>query len=442
MSLYPRVSSGKDLGRWRAGSFLPDKVIEPQVGKTLDIRDVDTVLLGPTMMRDERGNPLAVYLPGVLKKVIRDTGVYDILHPLKSRMTNNRGMASGTKRFRRGGEDNEGARSDSLPVASMIIGSIDPGGVYGYCRTTEWTGANMPEWEKLTPFFQVISGQFAEHVPDLFSAQMEYVRKTDPAWIVPGTPFTTITVNNSYSTGVHKDVGDLDVGFSCLAVLRRGEYEGGLLTFPRYRVGVDMQDGDLLLMNAHQWHGNTRMMCACGEQIVNKPCEVCGAERISVVCYYRTKMAECGSPEQEYEKALENTEKRSQPRKKAEPEPAAPEPEPAAQPDPAPEAPWAEAMPPAMLSVQGPVPFSALPEPVTEPAKPARKRAPRKPAAPKAEEPAPAVKTSASVRRRKAAMSTVKTGGADDGQTADGNDAAGLGHAPGAPDGVPSWEDS
>ena len=105
-------------------------------------------------------------------------------------------------------------------------------------------------------------------------------------------PWTTVTVNNTYPTGVHKDQGDLDEGFSNLAVLRRGDYAGGHLTFPRYRVAVNMQDGDLILMDAHEWHGNTQMRLDSED-----------AERISVVLYYRTNMITCGTAEEEIEHA-------------------------------------------------------------------------------------------------------------------------------------------
>jgi hypothetical protein len=258
------------------------------------------------------GRPLCCYLPGVLGSVMDEVDAYGVLHPLHSYMTNNRGMASGTKRIERGAGG--GTRSDAMSVASAILGTFEPSGVYRYCRTTEWTGNHLPEWESIAPLFRVIARHFEERVTERYNIQMEMVRKTESGWVVPGTPFSTITVNNSYPTGVHKDDGDLVDGFSTIACVRRGEYEGGVLVFPQYRVGVDMQDGDLLLMDAHQWHGNTRMMCACGERIVNKFCSFCGAERISIVSYYRTRMAECGTPEAEFERAMENTEKRSQPR--------------------------------------------------------------------------------------------------------------------------------
>lgn len=368
----------------KIGYKVADSVLDRELaGRTLDTRDYTLVLNpqgGPVMVRMPDNNPLCCYLPGALKDVMGEVDAYGILHPLHSMMTNNRGMASGSKRIERG--TGGGTRSDAMNTSSVMIGASDPMGVYRYCRLTEWTGKNLPEWQALAPMFRVIASHLEERVPDRYNAQMEYVRKTDPGWIVPGTPFTSITVNNSYPTGVHKDAGDLETGFSTLACIRRGEYEGGVLVFPQYRVAVDMQDGDLLLMDAHQWHGNTRMTCSCGERIQNRFCTYCGAERISIVSYYRTRIAECGSPEAEYERALENTEKRSQPRahKEEPPEPEqAPIREDAAEPEPA-------------------LALAAIPDPAPAPAPaPVKKtRAPRKTAT-ATEEP---VKT-APRRRRK-----------------------------------------
>jgi hypothetical protein len=74
------------------------------------------------------------------------------------------------------------------------------------------------------------------------------------------------------------------------------------LVFPEFRVAVDMHDGDVLLMDAHEWHGNTRIVCACGDE-PNGACAVCGAERISIVSYYRSNMVNCGTAEEEANRA-------------------------------------------------------------------------------------------------------------------------------------------
>lgn len=289
----------------RLRSKVGQKELDEKVGRIITDDDISVLLTGATFVRKPDGKPLCVYLPGVMTGLLTDE-VYRILHSLRVERTDNRGLASGTLRAVRGTQN----RARAMPVASAIIGSVDPGGVYKYCRQTAWTGKNMPQWQALQPLFQGISGHLQEHVPDRFENQMEEVRATKPEWIIPGTPFSTITVNNTYPTGVHTDKGDLDKGFSTIACLRRGVYTGGTLAFPEYRVGVNMKHGDLLLMDAHEWHGNTAITCECGFTL-KRNCEDCGAERISVVSYLRTKITKCGSMGEELERAVHVREKRA-----------------------------------------------------------------------------------------------------------------------------------
>jgi hypothetical protein len=237
---------------------------------------------------------------------------YGVLHKIKER-TDNRGLASGTKRANAGGN-----RTRTRLVTSQILGAMDGIPRKPECRLTAFSAKKVAEWEQLFPLLQAMARAFGDQVPDRYAAQADYAARTESDYIVPGTPFTTVTVNNTYPTGVHTDKGDLDAGFSCLAVARRGNYSGGVLTFPEYRVAVDMQDGDLVLMDAHEWHGNTQIICDCYDHAdatptpLNGPCSVCRAERISVVAYYRTKIAECDALPVEREKARQRTERKLQ----------------------------------------------------------------------------------------------------------------------------------
>lgn len=271
--------------------------LEPKVGKVLGPADYDIVLTGAVRVLKPDGKPLCVYLPGVLRKHTLFPPTYEVLHELRKLGSDNRGLASGTVRVQ-----GSGTRTRSKMTPSAIVGMMDPGGQQRYCRLTAWTGRNLPEFEKLRELLQAVATQFAAYVPDRYETQMQYVRRTDPAWIIPGTPFTTVTVNNTYPTGMHQDKGDLAPGFSTITCLRRGEFTGGRLMFPEYRVAVDLQDGDLILMDAHEWHANEDIVCACGERRFGL-CGTCGAERISVVSYYREKMAACGTADQEADKA-------------------------------------------------------------------------------------------------------------------------------------------
>lgn len=263
--------------------------LEPKVGKVLGPSDYDAVLTGPARVLMPNGKPLCVYLPGALKAHSQDSETYAVLHDLRKLKSNNRGLSSGTVRMKGGG-----SRTYAAETPSGIIGAVDPMGQQRYCRMTAWTGKNLPQWESLRPLLRDVAGHLKANVPDRYAAQMAYVQRTKPEWVVPGTPFTTVTVNNTYPTGMHTDKGDLDAGFSTIACLRRGEYTGGRIMFPEYRVAVDLRDGDLILMDAHQWHANEDIHCACGNRLFGL-CEDCGAERISVVSYFRTQMAECGT---------------------------------------------------------------------------------------------------------------------------------------------------
>jgi hypothetical protein len=258
--------------------------MDQKVGKILTDTDYNVLLTGPTRVLKRDGTPLIIYLPGQMPDPLREVA-YPILTKIRSQ-SRNRGLAGGAQRVKVHGA------SFANPVMSSIIGHIEQqGGRFPLCRTTAWSGENTQKFAALYPYFQYVSDTFRSFVPDRWAAQAARCADTDPAWVIPGTVFSTVTVNNTYPTGVHKDAGDLDEGFSCLTTLRRGSYNGGILTFPEYRVAVNLQDGDIILMDAHEWHGNTAITRITED-----------AERISVVLYYRTKMASCASPAEEIAK--------------------------------------------------------------------------------------------------------------------------------------------
>jgi hypothetical protein len=280
----------------RVRSRVGESELAAKTGKILGAADYNLMLTGPARVLLPNGRPLCVYLPGVLAGNLT-TEVYDILHGLRTQRTDNRVLASGTVGVMVKGQQR------SRQIASTILGSVDPKPPrFRACRTTAWTGRNLPQWQALHPLLQAVARELRTHVPDRAQAQYDAAARADQSWLVPGTPFSTVTVNNTYPTGVHTDKGDLDAGFSTIATLRRGQYTGGHLVFPEYRIAADMHDGDLMLMDAHQWHGNTAIICQCGHEL-NGCCPVCGAERISAVSYFRTGISSCGSPEDEAQRA-------------------------------------------------------------------------------------------------------------------------------------------
>jgi hypothetical protein len=288
----------------RLRTRIPRDELDEKKGKLLTDADYNLLLAGAAKVRKPDGSLLCVYRPACLAGEMADA--YPELTRIRG-LTDNRGAAAALPRRQRAGKTVTGNagrsfRTRSKPIMSSIIGAFDPQGPQQYCRLTAYNAKQADRFETLHPLFRRISEVFEAEVPERYKAQQAYAQATNPDWLVRGTPFTTITINNTYPTGVHTDKGDLDEGFSCLATARRGDYTGGLLVFPRYRVAIDLQDGDLVLMDAHEYHGNTPIRCGgCGDNL-DRPdhrCEELGPtpspERISVVAYFRTGMRACGT---------------------------------------------------------------------------------------------------------------------------------------------------
>jgi hypothetical protein len=143
---------------------------------------------------------------------------------------------------------------------------------------------NYPrDYARCLPLICAASGMFQRALPDQYAAQLE-IAQLVPDWVIANTIFTTGTVNRRTAKddawfAVHRDGNNLPDAYGVIAALTSGHYNGGYLGFPRYRTAVDMRDGDLLLFDPHEPHGNTPIAEA-------EP----GWERISLVLYFRSGM--------------------------------------------------------------------------------------------------------------------------------------------------------
>jgi hypothetical protein len=210
---------------------------------------------------------------------------YPALHSLKAHKSNNRGNYAGEARVVLYGPKN----TTTTPISTAIVGFFDrQGGRHPYCRQTAFSAKEVEAWETIVPMAKHVGVELKTLLPNHHARMMEIVGKTDPAWVISGTPFTTLTVNNNVVAATHQDKGDFKNGFGCMSVARRGHYEGAFLMFPEWGVGVDMRDRDLMFFNPHEWHANTPFENAQE-----------GHERISIVYYFREKMVNCGTIDEE-----------------------------------------------------------------------------------------------------------------------------------------------
>ena len=145
-------------------------------------------------------------------------------------------------------------------VYSGVAGWYDRYPRIPFGRATSYTRDNPEKFAKSFPFLQALNKGYKDLMPWRWGNQKAAADKLDNRYLVPETVFTTITVNKSFRTAAHRDAGDFQEGISNLLTLGDGEFTGGYLIFPEYRVAVNVRPGDLLLVNNHEIiHGNTEI---------------------------------------------------------------------------------------------------------------------------------------------------------------------------------------
>lgn len=295
---------------------LTDEETRALAGKLLDEDSYDLLVNDEdTMVLKEDGSPLLVYLKGVLPSGICKQA-YDNLRNAAI-ATDNRGMAAGddfTEKtinsvrphsgFERKGDSTryklikkDGTVSNQTRakiVNSGIVGYFEGNPRFPYCRLTAYNINHPTRFANAMPLIRKVNDVFKDNLPERYAAQEAVINQTSEDFYISETVFSTITVNLNWQTAVHTDKGDYAPGFGVLTALRAGKYTGGYFVLPKYRIGCDMQTGDVMLADVHEWHGNT-------------PIVPQGRfERISLVFYYREKIQHCDTAEEELEKAKLN----------------------------------------------------------------------------------------------------------------------------------------
>lgn len=309
---------GDDLIAPYEGEFLSDDWISTLVGdpgfapvdrlRIFDGPDEDwepgcvEYVEGPVRVNKPGGEPLLIYVPDAIPaKVCADA--WAVLRTLRDPITN-RGAASGVRAKYPVRSDGRRSKTNEVRhqdpenvrirgVHSSIIGNMERVSArFPMCRKTAFNLRHPERFAAALPYIQHTDRVFAAHLPARHEAQMTRLRATHPAWTISGTSYTTVTVNKSFRTALHKDRGDLPEGFGVMAVLRAGEFSGCYTMFPAFGVAVDMRTRGVLLADVHEWH--------CNSVLVGQPGEF---ERVATVMYYRKNMTKCGSPEDEREYA-------------------------------------------------------------------------------------------------------------------------------------------
>lgn len=145
---------------------------------------------------------------------------------------------------------------------------------------------NPLRWSRLTTqhpeiligarrMFELMNQLYKEHAPAVYARQRAAVR-SEPQFRLWHTVFSSVYLARNFRTAYHRDANNLRGVFTALTPT--GQYTGGELVLPRWRVGFALQPGDLLLFDPQQVHGNLpihgeRISAAayCARGIVAKP---------------------------------------------------------------------------------------------------------------------------------------------------------------------------
>jgi len=278
-------------------SKIPEEQIRPWKGKHPPKEHYSFILTESCDVFSSDGTLLIGYRRAAIPDEIMDQA-YPVYHYMKRFKSDNRGVYAGETRVPQLLPDGTlSKQTRTSNVSSCVAGFFEAqGGRHPFCRQTAFLQHHPEKWEQIQPCLQEVAKVFKSVSPTKYKKQMGYVDKTHNAWVIPETPFTTLTINNSVAAAYHQDGGDLKDGMGCMLCFRKGDFKGFELVIPEYRFAVDMRHGDVIVFNPCIWHGNVPPYDAVGEQQVDW-------ERITVVHYYREGILGCDSPEGELEKA-------------------------------------------------------------------------------------------------------------------------------------------
>ena len=218
------------------------------------------------------------------KDILNDKHVDDFyknVNDFAHNWSSNRGNTSGVKKGTRNVLDNPRIMTNIFgyfdkwsPRQKFVFNKLKEKPLVDV-RVCKFNMDSPEKYEKTIPLLEQISKLYKKLTPAFFKKQNDKAKQTH--FRIGNTAFTTVTTNINFRTTVHRDKGDDEEGFGNLVVFeKQGKYTGGETCFPQYGIGVDVREGDFLLMDVHEPHGNLPIKKLTKD-----------AERMSIVCYLR-----------------------------------------------------------------------------------------------------------------------------------------------------------
>jgi hypothetical protein len=159
-------------------------------------------------------------------------------------------------------------------AAQGVLGFLDAT-ADGPCHKTPLSKNRPDMLDRNEVLIKRVDELYAQHLPTPHARQMNEVAKV-PRWRLWGTAFTTVYIVKNLRCAYHTDSGNLRGVMS--AIISMGEFTGGELVLPRWRIAIAFKPGDLLLFDPQQLHGNLPF----------------SGERLSAIFYCERRISDCG----------------------------------------------------------------------------------------------------------------------------------------------------
>jgi len=234
--------------------------------------DTDTIVVTPY------GKIIALFLkqqiiPDLWKPAYKDWKVVNDL-------LDNRATAVGTKSLRH--VRNDGSLGRRNGVANNVLQVIPEArqGILGYlddpCREAALSESRPELLYKHVFLIARVDRLYERYVPTVHAKQRAEIERALFWCRLWDTAFSTIYLLKNFSTRYHVDTGNFEGVMTALMAM--GDFSGGELVLPRWRIAFALTPGDLLFFDPQNLHGNL-------------PFE---GERLSAAFYCERRIAECG----------------------------------------------------------------------------------------------------------------------------------------------------
>jgi hypothetical protein len=244
---------------------------------------VDRFINQDAMVSAPDGNIIAVFLKQVIEPSLykRAYKCWKVVNHLPS----NRATAVGTLSLPRIRKD--GKLSERNAVAKRVLKILKKQGtrhgMLGYLDATPDKSFHKTRLTKKHPkmlrrnktLIEHVDKLYKQYLRDIYAIQRTEVKKA-PRFRLWHTAFSTIYLAKNFRTAYHTDHGNLHGVMT--ALMPMGNFTGGELVLPRWRIAIAFKPGDLLLFDPQQLHGNLPIQ----------------GERVSAAFYCEARIASCG----------------------------------------------------------------------------------------------------------------------------------------------------